>query len=246
MTNYLGKRCSSAMLRVHCASVYLLMGLSSARRLLSGVKLMPVLHNLEPKFARVVYESFDPIRITACSVSLRNDRGFDALSELRVVNEEARSASDSRGGLLLGASTVCSERQVHLAKEFGADYISTMYFSERLVKVANTCSLPVLCGVINVIEALESIQGKVGSFKFYPSSAVTPAALSDLVLEMGPNAIGKDIIIAGGITETNIPAYLKAGATGFAVGVDCRKVINNPRYIRTLLSPFIQTLDSII
>ena len=236
----------SLCLRIHCASVYFLflnLGWSSARQLLSGVKLLPVLHNLEPKLARVVYESFDPARITACSVSLRNDRAFDALSELRVVNEQARSASGS-SGLLIGASTVCSERQVRLAKECGADYISTMYFSERLVNVANTCCLPVLCGVINVIEALETLEDKVESIKFYPSSAVTPAALLDLILEMGSNAIGKDVIVAGGITESNMPAYLKAGATGFAVGIDCRKVISNPRYIQMLLDPFIQTLDS--
>lgn len=205
--------------------------------------LIPVLHNLDPDLqsARLVYEAL-PQRITTCTVSIRHDKAFEGLSALHMVKGEM--SGYRKHPLTLGASTICSEEQVKQAKDCGAQFISTMFYSQRIIEVAAAHNIPVLGGVMNQFEARKSYSAGIDSLKFYPASIVTPSALGDILLDLSVAAHGRNIIVAGGLAETEVITYLRAGATGFAVGIDCRKHKESPETITKILNSMLDVIDN--
>ena len=199
---------------------------------LGGPLLVPVLHDLDAAWASAVYSALPP-RVRACTVSFRHARASDALRELC-----AAAAADPTSSLLeVGASTICSEEQVWAAKKSGATFISTMYFSPRIVEVAAAAQIPVLGGVMNHAEARTTIDSGVDSLKFYPSSTVSPLSLTLILEQLGKDTVkDRDIIVAGGLTEDDFQKYLAAGATGFAVGIDCKSLPDSSKAITAKLN----------
>ena len=203
--------------------------------------LLPVLHNLEAEWAEAVLASL-PMRTTVCSVSFRHERAVAALRGL-VAASSREAAREGTGRRLIGASTVCSEQQVRQAKEAGAEFISTMFYSERVQQIARSFELPVLGGVVTEVEARKSIASGISSLKFYPSSAVTPEMLAETLNALGDKARGLDVIVAGGVREVDVEDYIRAGATGFAIGIDCLKFQNELHLIAKLMNSYYSIMD---
>lgn len=105
-----------------------------------------------------------------------------------------------------------------------------MYFADSLLHCATKLDLPVLCGVSSIQESLLALQGGASALKFYPASKVNPNELNRILEYLRNDAStstilsNTPIIVAGGVREVDFDAYLKAGATGFALGFDCQKV----------------------
>jgi len=202
------------------------------------LEVLPVLHNLEPGQARAVLEAL-PSRVRACSVSLRHGQALAALGALS-------GASASAGRVLVGASTVCSEEQVRLAKRSGAGFISTMFYSQRVLDVARAEGVEVLGGVVDLIDAGKTLQENegVGALKFNPASVVTPTALSDILARLtNSRLVNVEVVIAGGVTEGDVGKYLTAGATGVAVGIDCLKFKHDLAALTLRLESFYAAID---
>jgi len=207
----------------------------------SGPFLVPVLHDLDAAWASSVYSALPP-RVRACTVSFRHVGASEALRELC-----AAAATDPTSTLAVGASTICSEEQVWAAKRSGATFISTMYFSPRIVEVAVAAQLSVLGGVVNHAEARTTIDSGVDSLKFYPSSTVSPLSLTRILEQLGKDDVKeRDILVAGGLTEDDFQKYLAAGATGFAVGIDCKSLPDSSQGITAKLNTLFLALDSAI
>jgi len=203
--------------------------------------LLPVLHNLEADWAEAVLASL-PMRTTVCSVSFRHERAVAALHGL-VAASSCEAARDGKERRIIGASTVCSEHQVRQAKEAGAEFISTMFYSERVQQIARSCELPVLGGVVTQVEARKSIASGISSLKFYPSSAVTPEMLADILNALGDKVAGLDVIVAGGVRVVDVKDYFRAGATGFAIGIDCLKFQGELHLITKLINSYYSIMD---
>lgn len=70
-----------------------------------------------------------------------------------------------------------------------------------------------------------SISCGANFLKVYPSSAVSPAALSNILKKVNKTVANSNekplrIFVSGGVTPQHVLPYLEAGATDFIIGLD--------------------------
>lgn len=178
---------------------------------------LPVLHQLEPDRSSEVYDTLVQSH-NCCSVSLRHDSAMDALKEICEINA-------IRGGsMTIGASTITSVEQIIQCKNHGAKFISTMTTTRKIYQKAVELDMSILCGVSTYSEAFECLEWGATSLKFYPASDVTPLKLKEILKLLNKNNNAYSFVVAGGIQSADVIPYLNAGATGFALGIDCKKL----------------------
>jgi 2-keto-3-deoxy-6-phosphogluconate aldolase len=102
---------------------------------------------------------------------------------------------------------------------------------------AETYEMPILCGVLTFKEAKQALLSNANALKFYPATAMNPKLLAKIIDQLKDEGLVSsnkmiDIIVAGGVLNTDFEAYMRAGATGFAIGFDCRKVTPNQIQIK--------------
>lgn len=180
---------------------------------------VPVLHNLHSSTAINVLNML-PLDLKYCSISLRHAGAMQA------VDTSLQWRRRAKAKVAIGVSTVSSKRDISDAVSLGVDYISTMSYSSVLVREASRCNLPIMSGCIDIDSAMQALKDGATALKFYPASAVSSrqlkAILKALRATFGSQCIARlPVTVAGGITEADLPSYLSAGATGFAVGFDC-------------------------
>jgi len=178
---------------------------------------LPVLHQLEPEKAGDLYDTLSK-SCGCCSVSLRHDSAIDALKVLCETNAV-------RGGsMVIGASTITSVKQIIQCGNSGAKFISTMTTTREIYQKAIELDMNILCGVSTYSEALACLEWGAKSLKFYTASDIQPIKLKEILKLINMNNNEYSFVVAGGIQSTDIIPYLNAGATGFAIGMDCKKL----------------------
>jgi len=153
------------------------------------------------------------------------------------ISIEADIFSSSR--LMIGASTVCAENQLREIKLLGGQFASTMYYARSLAKVAREVRLPLLHGVLTMSEAREALldayQSADGSnngiecaLKFFPASQLKSEKLGEMLAQIKLREhhllAQTSIFVAGGVELKDLLGYIEAGAHGFAVGIDCKRL----------------------
>ena len=204
-----------------------------------GHGVVPVIHNLETFQVPYIIDALEGFK--CCTVSLRHATALDALKEM--VEQFGPYCA-------VGASTVVSEAQVQLAHAHGAAFVSTMFNAEALHAAATAHSMPILCGVTSHRESSTALVWGADALKFYPSTAISPAQLRDVLQRLTDTnrdcAFGKgpggelplgadfvDVVVAGGVREEDFASYVAAGANGFAIGLDCK--LMTPKQMRQKL-----------
>lgn len=203
----------------------------STSKVLGNARLLPVLHNLNPEVASrttidSLYSGLNEDEELFCSVSLRHPSAMSAVRDCARLIRKQNPYGVSHDRVILGISSAVSEMQILDAIYAGAKYISTMYHSKSLLSVAQACGTPMLSGVTSLQGSIEALDDGTDALKFYPSSLVPPMELKS-ILEHLRRAYGGHfmdavpIIVAGGVKQEDIGAYIAAGASGFAIGYDC-------------------------
>lgn len=178
---------------------------------------LPVLHQLEPEHVCDLYDTLVQSH-PCCSVSLRHDSAIDSLKLLCEINAV-------RGGaMVIGASTITSVEQVIQCKNSGSKFISTMTTTKTIYQKAVELDMNIMCGVSTYSEAIACLEWGAKSLKFYPASSVPPSKLKEILKLINRNNNEYSFVVAGGIQTTDVVPYLNAGATGFALGIDCKKL----------------------
>lgn len=177
------------------------------------IRLLPVLHQLQLNSVKEVLEAMTIAQINTCSVSLRHRTALVSMEGL--ILEAARSGIR----LEVGASTCVSELQMREARDLGASFISTVFTTPRMSELSSSLDIPLLAGVSTLEEAVSAAEGGATALKFYPASAVSPAQLEAICTRLNE---GMPRLVAGGVSPVSMQEYLRAGADGFAVGLDCR------------------------
>ena len=120
----------------------------------------------------------------------------------------------------------------------GVDFISTTQYHPSVLQQANSHNIPVLCGVSSYEDAYNALLYGAEALKFYPSSAVSPAQLADILQRLHHTSSDLStrlyykksilttipIVVAGGVTESMMSEYIAVGATNFCVGYDCSNI----------------------
>ena len=114
----------------------------------------------------------------------------------------------------IGTGTVLSLADVRNARSCGAAYIFTPHVDLDLIRAATTAEMPIVSGALTPTEIITAWQAGATAVKVFPIQAV--GGVDYLKVLQGP--IGHiPLIPTGGVTVTNAPDYLAAGAV--AVGL---------------------------
>ena len=114
----------------------------------------------------------------------------------------------------IGAGTVLSVPDALNAIDCGAEYIFTPHLDLALIEAANISKIPIVAGALTPTEIITAWQAGATAIKVFPVQAM--GGVSYLQVLQGPIA-QIPLIPTGGVTVTNAPDFLAAGA--IAVGL---------------------------
>lgn len=115
----------------------------------------------------------------------------------------------------VGAGTVISEDQVLKIGQAGATFAVSPHTDPVVIAATKEAGLLSIPGVATPTEAYLAIRSGADFLKIFPCDHLVPAAVR-AVSAILPE--GTPLLCVGGIDETNIAAFLDAGASGFGIG----------------------------
>jgi 2-dehydro-3-deoxyphosphogluconate aldolase / (4S)-4-hydroxy-2-oxoglutarate aldolase len=114
----------------------------------------------------------------------------------------------------IGTGTILNIADLHNAIACGAEYIFTPHVNLELIHAAIAAAIPIVPGALTPTEIVTAWQAGATAVKVFPIQAV--GGVSYLKVLQGP--IGQiPLIPTGGVTESDAPTFLAAGA--IAVGL---------------------------
>ncbi|HEY2049261.1 MAG TPA: bifunctional 4-hydroxy-2-oxoglutarate aldolase/2-dehydro-3-deoxy-phosphogluconate aldolase [Caulobacteraceae bacterium] len=131
--------------------------------------------------------------LSVIEITLRTPAAAEAIA--RVVGEVE--------GMVVGAGTVLSAREMSAAEQAGAQFAVSPGFSASL---SSQASLPLLPGVATASEVMAALEAGHSLMKFFPAEAAGGPALLKAFAAPLPQA---SFCPTGGITPFNAPAYLR-------------------------------------
>lgn len=143
--------------------------------------------------------------ITLLEVTLNSAGALEAISALR------GAVGDT---MLIGAGTVRSIAQAEAALAVGAQFMVAPNFDPAVVAYAQAADTLHLPGIFTPTEAETACRAGCRMLKLFPADAVGPVYLKAIRAPL--NDI--DFVPTGGITVSNIPEYVAAGAVAVGIG----------------------------
>ncbi len=137
----------------------------------------------------------------------------DALAHIRAARKQLPDT------LLVGAGTVLDGKGVERAVRAGAQFIASPGCSPAMIAACIDRGVPSVVGALTPTEIMEALRLGADVIKVFPAPAVGPDFFAE-VLGPFPDAI---LMAAGGLTPTNLGAYVVKGAqivTCLANGLD--------------------------
>lgn len=156
--------------------------------------------------------------LTMISIPAESPAGLEGLRALTSSSSSLSSTSSSHQKLLpfaLGAATVISPDQVDLAAAAGASFVSCPHTDPAILARAKAHGLLVLPGILTPSEAFLALNHGAHVLKLFPSQAVPPGMVASIAAVLPPPA---RLLVSGGVQAVDMPAYIAAGAMGFALG----------------------------
>jgi 2-dehydro-3-deoxyphosphogalactonate aldolase len=156
--------------------------------------------------------------LTMISIPAESPAGMEGLRALTSSSLPPSSSSSPTQNLspfALGAATVISPEQVDLAAAAGASFISCPHTDPAILERAKAHGLLVLPGILTPSEAFLALKHGAHVLKLFPSQAVPPSMVASIAAVLPPPA---RLFVSGGVQAEDMPAYLAAGAVGFALG----------------------------
>jgi 2-dehydro-3-deoxyphosphogluconate aldolase/(4S)-4-hydroxy-2-oxoglutarate aldolase len=136
--------------------------------------------------------------------------GEDAAADLAAVREHVPAVR----GVVVGAGTIRTERQLRDAIDAGAAFGVSPVFDRAIVAAAIEANLPFVPGAYTPTEADAAWRAGATFVKLFPGSSLGAAHVREL---RGPLP-EIETIVTGGVDATNAVAFLEAGAVAVGVG----------------------------
>jgi 2-dehydro-3-deoxyphosphogalactonate aldolase len=116
---------------------------------------------------------------------------------------------------LIGAGTVLRPEDVDAVRNSGGRLIVMPHADDAVIRRAKTIDLTCVAGFSTATEAFRAIAAGADALKLFPAEGSSPSVLQALRAVL-PH--GLPLIPVGGIDETRLEAWLRAGASGFGIG----------------------------
>ena len=116
---------------------------------------------------------------------------------------------------LIGAGTVLTSNQVNDVANAGGKLIVAPNFAIAVAETARARGLDYLPGIGTVSEAFAALDAGATALKLFPAEMIPPIAVKAMLAVLPK---GTRLLPVGGIDETTMAGYAKAGAKGFGLG----------------------------
>ena len=116
--------------------------------------------------------------------------------------------------LAIGAGTVLSERQVALTKEAGGKFIISPDTCDAVIRKTKALGMLSMPGALTPSEITAAHRAGADLVKLFPITSLGTAYVKAVKAPLSHIPL----LAVGGVDETNMADYLKAGVAGFGVG----------------------------
>jgi 2-dehydro-3-deoxyphosphogalactonate aldolase len=144
--------------------------------------------------------------IEIIEVPLNSPAPFSSIERL------ARAFGDSA---LVGAGTVLRPEQVDTVCDAGGRLIVMPHADDTIIRRAKARDLTCIPGFATPTDAFRAIFAGADALKLFPAEGSSPSVLKSLRAVLPPDM---PLIPVGGIDETRLESWLRAGAAGFGIG----------------------------
>jgi 2-dehydro-3-deoxyphosphogalactonate aldolase len=178
---------------------------TTLRQHLAQCKLVAILRGLTSAEAHPVGEVLWQAGFRIIEVPLNSPSPLESIQILR----------QSLPHALVGAGTVMTVTDVQAVYDAGGQLIVSPNCNVDVIRAAVDLGMVCLPGVVTPTEAFAALDAGAQGLKFFPADLVPPSAVKAMRAVLPPDCL---LIPVGGITPSNMPAYLQAGANGFGMG----------------------------
>lgn len=116
--------------------------------------------------------------------------------------------------MFIGAGTVITEKQVELTKEAGGQFIISPNTDAEVVKRTREENLVSIPGALTPTEVVFAHKAGADFVKLFPAGNFGPGYVKAVKAPLSQ----VDLLVVGGIDDTNIASFLTVGACGAGVG----------------------------
>lgn len=118
------------------------------------------------------------------------------------------------GRMHIGAGTVLSVEEVEATHRAGGEYIISPNVNATVIQRTRELGMLSMPGAFTPSEAQTASEAGADFVKLFPVDALGPSYVKALKAPL----CHIKMLAVGGVNETNLGAYLKAGASGFGIG----------------------------
>ena len=167
--------------------------------------LVAILRGIGPAEAVEIGGALNEAGWLIVEVPLNSPDPFESIAAL------ARAFPD----LLIGAGTVLESHEVHDVYEAGGRMIVSPNFNADVVRAAYDRQMYSVPGVFTPTEAFDALEAGATALKLFPAEMIPPSAVKAMRAVLPEDAL---LLPVGGISASNMAAYMAAGANGFGIG----------------------------
>ncbi len=172
---------------------------------MASLKIITILRGIEEKHIEPLLELSYDCGIKEIEITMNTP------NVLHLIRKMKKSAPR---GIIVGAGTVTSMKDLIEVLNSGAEFIVTPIVKENVIIECKNSKIPIYPGALTPTEIHRAWQLGADMVKVFPASAFGPAYFKDL---KGPfNHI--KLMAVGGVHAGNVNDYIQSGADGIAVG----------------------------
>jgi 2-dehydro-3-deoxyphosphogalactonate aldolase len=181
-------------------------GESLWHEVLSKLPLIAILRGIQPIEALEVAGALSSAGFLCIEVPLNSPEPLASIGRIREQYD---------GKLLVGAGTVLTVAEVAAVHQAGAQLAVSPNTDPAVITAAKDAQMISIPGFSTPTEGFTSIAAGADALKLFPAELASPGVLRAMKAVL-PAAV--PILPVGGISTTNMRAYLTAGAAGFGIG----------------------------
>jgi len=137
-----------------------------------------------------------------------------SVSDEKTAENIKKLAEHFKGRLFIGAGTVLTQKQVKLTKDAGGLFIISPNTDKDVIKKTNKCNLVSIPGALTPSEITDAHNHGADFVKLFPVTSLG----AEYVKAVKAPLSHINLLAVGGINDSNMSEYLKAGVCGFGIG----------------------------
>jgi 2-dehydro-3-deoxyphosphogalactonate aldolase len=168
--------------------------------------LVAILRGLTPPESEPIGEALYAAGFRCLEVPLNSPDPYKSIQRLR-----ASLPADCA----IGAGTVLTVRDVHLAREAGSSLVISPNTNPEVIRATVAAGMRSYPGVATPTEAFAAVQAGATRLKLFPANTIGIAGMLAWRAVLPEDV---EMLPVGGIVSADLPAWAKAGAGGAGIG----------------------------